>query len=62
MKMLCTQVKVIEQIGNEQYNTFVAERIDTRKFYILTKPIKQKKFPLISRQNIREVSKGKMET
>ncbi|KAH3710516.1 hypothetical protein DPMN_070000 [Dreissena polymorpha] len=51
-------VRAIEQVGTEQYNTFVAERIDTQQ-KPLTDPKKHNKFPLFSRQSPQGVSKQK---
>ena len=53
-------VKIIEQTGKDQYNTFVAERLE-KKEKILTCPIKQNKFPHFSRQTPKQISKDKQQ-
>ena len=53
-------VKIIEQIGKDQYNTFVAERLEKKEKLLLC-PIKHNKFPLFSRQTPIQISRDKQQ-
>jgi hypothetical protein len=53
-------VRQIEQVGKEQFQTFVLERLESRDKN-LTDAIKQNKFPLFSRQSPKKISKEKQQ-